>query len=367
MRLAAVIYQSARHAGASDARFAVREARRLWGDDALVLVGTSWQEALELLPADLDGHILVLGGPMLTLEHRCVPRLVAALAQGADVALACDSRDHRPMAAPDYFTVRGMERYIDRQPTATVAVPGTEQGQVELSTRDGLIRRRLGQASVVRVAGAWAHDSSDYFGADRAEVLEHVPANALSLLDVGGGEGAFLAAAKRHRPNLKTVLVELTADAAAVAGSRGLIDEVVVTDFMTWATADRFDCVSMLDVLEHLPDPEAALSRARGLLSPNGALLLSIPNVGHASVVADLIEGRWDWAPAGIHCFTHLRFFTRRTIMDLLDRVGLVASNWWPVRAPCEARLLDKLRESDLAVDTDQLEIYSYVVLARAR
>ena len=44
------------------------------------------------------------------------------------------------------------------------------------------------------------------------------------------------------------------------------------------------------------------------VLPPGGVVVLSVPNVGHWSVVADLLAGRWDYLPAGLVCVTHLRF-----------------------------------------------------------
>lgn len=55
--------------------------------------------------------------------------------------------------------------------------------------------------------------------------------------------------------------------------------------------------------------------------------MVSIPNVGHWSVIADLLEGRWDYCPVGIHCVTHLRFFTRHSVIQLLEHAGLRVEN----------------------------------------
>ena len=51
-------------------------------------------------------------------------------------------------------------------------------------------------------------------------------------------------------------------------------------------------------------------------VTPGGRLVLSVPNVGHWAVVEDLLAGRWDYLPIGLLCYTHYRFFTRRTLAD---------------------------------------------------
>ncbi len=364
MRPSVVVIQSPSHAGADDARFALRELQRQWSADTRVLVGMGWREALDVLPPDLSGPVLVLRGVMLTLESRCLERLALALEQGADVALACDSSAPAPMPAPSYATVRGMERFVDAHAPSLHDAGADGQAAVELCTLQGLVRRRDGQARVFKVSGAWAHDAANYFGSDRAEAVPLLPAGLTSLLDVGGGEGAFLAAAKAAHPQLRTTLVELTADASRVARSRPGVDAVWSGNFLDWQTEQRFDCVSFLDVLEHIVDPEQALRRACMLLSPAGSVLLSIPNVGHASVVADLIEGRWDWAPVGIHCYSHVRFFTRNTIEQMLQRVGLQPSLWHEVRVPCPPHWLERWGSPGLQLDPTSLEVYAYLVRA---
>ena len=60
----------------------------------------------------------------------------------------------------------------------------------------------------------------------------------------------------------------------------------------------------------------------RRLLRPGGRIVLSIPNVGHYSVVEDLLAGRWDYLPIGLLCYTHFRFFTRATLASWLERLG---------------------------------------------
>lgn len=173
-----------------------------------------------------------------------------------------------------------------------------------------------------------------------------------------------MCAVKEAHPQVQTQLVELTAMAAAKARSKPGIDQVWIGSFFDWYPSTRYDCISFLDVLEHLVDPEQALLHAKSLLSPTGVIVMSIPNVGHWSVVADLLEGCWDWAPAGIHCYTHVRFFTRRTIEDMLLRVGLKAQEWLPVKVPCQPDWRAQWHTPGLTLDADALDVYAYVLRA---
>ena len=62
--------------------------------------------------------------------------------------------------------------------------------------------------------------------------------------------------------------------------------------------------------------------RVRPWLAPGGALIASVPNLGHWAVVDDLLRGRFDYVPYSILSGTHVRFFTRRTLTDLFEACG---------------------------------------------
>lgn len=338
-----------------------------------VLFGSTWPQARGRQQLAAGHRVLCLRHARLSLERHCVSRLLAQIEAGITWAEACDSVHFQPMRAPDYATLRGMERYVA---THIVAPAPADLGQppalVALTTAGFLDRMGDNDPWVNsqrhRVQGAYAHDASGYFAGDRQDLLPLVPSGASRFLDVGGGEGAFLAALRSTRPAAHLTLVEQSPRAASVARARGLIDRVEACPFDEIGLRERYDCISFLDVLEHMEHPGDALRRARELLAPSGVVLASLPNVGHWSVIADLLEGRWDEAPAGIHCVTHLRFFTLASLDALFDRAGLqiefVARN----AVPCPAEWVSRWSQSQgLGVDAQSLDTYAYLVRAVAR
>jgi 2-polyprenyl-3-methyl-5-hydroxy-6-metoxy-1,4-benzoquinol methylase len=86
---------------------------------------------------------------------------------------------------------------------------------------------------------------------------------------------------------------------------------------------DVYDAVILADVLEHLVDPWSVLERVKGHLSPSGIVVASIPNVAHFYVRLSLLMGRFNYARRGILDQTHLRFFTRRSVLSLFNHAGL--------------------------------------------
>lgn len=85
----------------------------------------------------------------------------------------------------------------------------------------------------------------------------------------------------------------------------------------------NFQAVILGDILEHLPAPDSVLRRLTGL-QPSGALfVISVPNVANIWVRLNLLFGRFDYADRGILDRTHLRFFTRKTVVKMVKDAGL--------------------------------------------
>ncbi|HEY9723451.1 MAG TPA: glycosyltransferase [Oscillatoriaceae cyanobacterium] len=171
------------------------------------------------------------------------------------------------------------------------------------------------------------HDApvAPYFQHARSEIQRLVPSTARRVLDIGCASGALGEALKRERPGLEVVGIELDAQAAALAATRldtvftGSIDAIELP-----FPAGHFDCLVLADVLEHLPDPEATLSRLLPLLHDGGHVVLSLPNIRHHLPLCDLFfNGRFKYMDAGILDRTHLRFFTYREIVAWMARAGL--------------------------------------------
>jgi 2-polyprenyl-3-methyl-5-hydroxy-6-metoxy-1,4-benzoquinol methylase len=169
--------------------------------------------------------------------------------------------------------------------------------------------------------GAYLHRYGDMDGQARADLVSKVPAGASSALDVGCSRGET-ARLLRKAGIARVVGIEPEAGDAAEAAR--LCDRVlaVALEDVREEFPGQFDAVLFGDVLEHLIDPSAALARVRPWLSPRGVVVASVPNLGHWSVIGDLLEGRFDYVPYSILSGTHVRFFTRRTLHDLFEASG---------------------------------------------
>lgn len=106
---------------------------------------------------------------------------------------------------------------------------------------------------------------------------------------------------------------------------RVLVADLETADLVAEFGAENFDVLVFGDVLEHLRNPLDVLSRARRLLRPGGSVVVSIPNVAHGSIRLALLTGDWTYRSLGLLDNTHVSFFTRHSVNQLLRRSGLVA------------------------------------------
>jgi SAM-dependent methyltransferase len=82
-------------------------------------------------------------------------------------------------------------------------------------------------------------------------------------------------------------------------------------------TATDFDFVILLDVLEHMSQPEQFLASILERLKPGAKILISVPNVAHWSVRLPLLFGFFEYQERGPLDKTHLQFFSKRRFQRL--------------------------------------------------
>lgn len=159
-----------------------------------------------------------------------------------------------------------------------------------------------------------------YYSLSRPEMIKYVPATAGKVLDIGCGEGLFGHALK-HNKNIEIWGIELDVNSAALA--KGRIDKVLSGDasVLVGTLPDNyFDCVVFNDVLEHLVDPYSMLEKIKTKLSSDGVIVCSIPNFRHFFTFRDFILSKdWKYQDDGIFDWTHLRFFTLKSIKRMFE------------------------------------------------
>jgi 2-polyprenyl-3-methyl-5-hydroxy-6-metoxy-1,4-benzoquinol methylase len=169
-----------------------------------------------------------------------------------------------------------------------------------------------------------------------ARLARWVPERA-TVLELGPASGYFT----RHLSEVRGCIVdaiELDPEMAELA--RPWCRHLIVGDLETLRLKDSlpagssYQTIVAADVLEHLRDPGEILLQLKELLAPNGQILISVPNVAYAGLVADLIAGEFIYRDEGLLDRTHLRFFTRGSLAALLREAGLHPWLWEAVVRP---------------------------------
>lgn len=133
------------------------------------------------------------------------------------------------------------------------------------------------------------------------------------LLDIGAGTGFFLSAMKKHQ--WEVVGLEPDADARQVALQLHGI-QLEEMDALFSLPPASFDVITLWHVLEHVHDLEGYVKRFRELLSPNGKLLIAVPN--YTSLDAGVYGSHW----AAYDVPRHLHHFAPSSMKHLLENRG---------------------------------------------
>lgn len=158
-----------------------------------------------------------------------------------------------------------------------------------------------------------------------AQVLDAVPADARKIVEIGTGSGALAREIKAKCPQAEYVGVEISETYAEMG--RPYCARMYIENFEN-ATGELLrelmtaDVVIFADVLEHFVDPWVALKRMANWLKSGAGVIACIPNIQHWSIQYRLLAGDFRYADTGLLDRTHLRFFTRQTVLELFQSTG---------------------------------------------
>ncbi|MDQ1485888.1 MAG: hypothetical protein QOJ62_1581 [Actinomycetota bacterium] len=193
------------------------------------------------------------------------------------------------------------------------------------------------------------------------------------VLDVGTADGHPVTEALVARG---CTVWGIEIDEVAAEGARQFCEKLVVGDVEKLDLAEEFkglefDVILCLDVLEHLVEPGAVLTRLTALLAPGGVIVASVPNVTHAAVRLQLLRGEFTYTDTGLLDRTHVRFFDRNEIGALFDGAGLtVLERLAVLREPHETEIPVDLEGvpaetlAEIKADPDA-RVFQWVVVAR--
>jgi 2-polyprenyl-3-methyl-5-hydroxy-6-metoxy-1,4-benzoquinol methylase len=165
------------------------------------------------------------------------------------------------------------------------------------------------------------------------DLLRLIPPASVSLIEIGCSSGALAREFKKLNPDNDYFGVDIDEKYAELA--RRHCDEtramnIEQVDDAFYAANQMRDCWIFGDTLEHLQDPWKVLKKIRNVIPKHGSVVACIPNAQHWSVQVRLSVGDFRYEDSGLFDRTHLRWFTRQTILELFVRSGFKVVEGFP-------------------------------------
>lgn len=139
------------------------------------------------------------------------------------------------------------------------------------------------------------------------------------VLDLGCSSGLLAAELRRLGHHVTGV------DFSHIAGVEDRVDAFYQADLERGIPAEvgtGFDVVLAGDVIEHVRNSDELLADMRRCVRPGGFVLASVPNISHWYPRLRVATGRFGYDQRGILDRTHLRFFTKRTFLQMATEAG---------------------------------------------
>lgn len=175
-------------------------------------------------------------------------------------------------------------------------------------------------------------------------LLQKVPSSKIDVLDIGGGTGWLLDILREIDPRIAiTQVVDIDAAAEREAHLKGhLFFPGQIEEFRS---ERAFDLILLLNVIEHVAQPDLVLRHIATMLSTHGRVLIKTPNF--RALDARLFRHR-SWG--GYHCPRHFVLFSRKSLEQVLAGAGLQIEQFYYTQgAPFwAASILELLRRHGL-------------------
>ena len=202
----------------------------------------------------------------------------------------------------------------------------------------------------------------NYTGAYNNVVYKYIKKNSYCL-DVGCSDGK-LGQALIYDKNCIVDGVEFNSDMKNLSISKGykyVFQHDLNIEIKKLDSQEKvYDYIIFADVLEHLIDPKKILIFFLKYLKDDGTIIISVPNVAFIQIRLNLLFGNWNYTKFGIMDETHTKFYTVKTIEELVKSVNLKIIRSTPYNQFKELALLKPF----------QLlfpKIFSYQILVKAK
>ena len=205
--------------------------------------------------------------------------------------------------------------------------------------------------------------------------LAHICPGSL-VLECGCATG-YLTKYMKEKLNCRVYIVEREQEAFNLArqyAEGGVCADLTEEGWTEAFEGTQFDYVLFMDVLEHLYDPRQTLAQAEKLLSPEGMMIVSLPNIAHNDILINLYYNQFAYSERGLLDNTHIRFFTKNSLDKLFAGTGMemvsleyalvktgTSEQFWENECRASEKLLEVLNERQGG------DVYQFVITLRKK
>jgi SAM-dependent methyltransferase len=190
------------------------------------------------------------------------------------------------------------------------------------------------------------------------DLLKLIPIEAKKIIEIGCSSESLARELKKISPEVNYFGIEI--DPAYAESALRYCNETAVLDIEQagvefWNLMKDRDCWIFGDTLEHLRDPWTILNLIHKALPEGGTIVACIPNVQHWSLQVRLSVGDFRYEKDGLMDRTHLRWFTRQTIVEMFDQAGFAIEAGLPrvFDEPMRERFLPLIAEMEKVAGAD--------------
>lgn len=165
------------------------------------------------------------------------------------------------------------------------------------------------------------------------DLLRLIPKHASKLIEIGCSSGALAREFKKINHDCHYFGIDIESTYTSLANR--YCDQTATLNIEN-STGQFYidnkdcDCWIFGDTLEHFQNPWKILREIRNVIPSNGCVVACIPNAQHWSIQVKLSTGDFQYQDCGLLDRTHLRWFTRQTIIELFSETGFHISEGGP-------------------------------------
>lgn len=207
---------------------------------------------------------------------------------------------------------------------------------------------------------------SDEIGPAMKIILGIIKGKGLKILDVGCAHGNL----GKHLKAKGNFVYGIEISKTMGEEAKKVLDEVIIEDIekieLPWPS-DFFDVIICNNILEHLFDPKAVLVKLRKHLRDDGIIIVGLPNVANWQIIKDLLLGKFEYTDIGLLDNGHIRFFTPKSAIRLLNECGYTQIKFIPtvVNFPFLCRW--KIVRLVILKIFRHLFVYHFIIVAKKR